>query len=178
VAYADPQTTHNPTTGAVIPASWGDIVRDDLEYLARNKPHCRVYNSANVSIPNLTRTAVTFNSERYDVGGCHSTAVNTSRLTVPAGEGGKYVIGGCVEFAGNATGTRQVEVYVNGTTLIAIQKDGAPDANPFELTINTEYALSAGDYVELTVYQTSGGALNVLTASAYSPEFWMRWVAV
>ena len=29
--YVDPQTIHNPSTGASPPASWGDAVRDALE---------------------------------------------------------------------------------------------------------------------------------------------------
>lgn len=37
----------------------------------------------------------------------------------------------------------------------------------------TDYRLTAGDYVEVIVFQSSGGALNVEAATNYSPEFWM-----
>lgn len=179
MAYADPQTTHNPTTGQIIPASWGDIVRDDLEYLARNKPHARVYNSAAISLPTGAVTALTFNSERYDIGACHSTSSNTSRLTVPSGEAGKYLIGATVGFAANPTGYRAILLQVNGVTTIAQQDAislGAGSA--MYLSICTENALAAGDYVELKAFQNSGGNLNALASGNYSPEFWWEWVAI
>ena len=178
MVYADPQSTHNPTTATVIPASWGDIVRDDLEYLARNKPHARVYNSANIShTTSGAFQAVTFNSERYDVGACHSTVSNTSRLTVPSGEGGKYLIGGCVQWFTNATGRRILKLRVNGTTDIA-QVELALVSSESGGIVQTEYALAAGDYVELHAFQSSGGALNMLATPNLSPEFWFRWVAI
>lgn len=178
MAYVDPQSVNNPTAGATLPAAWGDTVRDDLEWLARNKPHCRVYNNAAVSIPDATRTAITFNSERVDVGGMHSTVSNTSRITIPSGADGWYSIGGCIEFASvNTTGIREGDILLNGSTLIAIQQVPGfvqvQQCNP-----SCYYQLVAGDYVELTAFQSSGGALNVDASSAYSPEFWATWVAL
>lgn len=172
----DPQTVNNPTAGAIAPASWGDAVRDGIVYLGTNKPRCRVYNSANISLTTATTTALTFNSERYDVGGCHSTSSNTSRLTVPTGEAGVYTIGGAVEFASNTTGERILAIRLNGTTDLARQRvDSA--GGQVALTVFTDYALVAADYVELTAYQSSGGALNVLATGNFSPESWMRWVS-
>lgn len=178
MAYADPQSTHNPATGEIPPAAWGDIVRDDLEYLARNRPHCRVYNSAAISLTHNTDAALTFNSERYDVGGCHSTASNTSRITIPAGEGGKYLLTGHVEFASNATGDRQLSFRLNGTTVLAAQRVGANGSSVTILSLSTVYALAAGDYVELWALQSSGGALNATASGNYSPEFSAMWMAV
>ena len=44
------------------------------------------------------------------------------------------------------------------------------------LTIDTDWDMSATDYVELLAYQTSGGALNVVNGGNYSPEFMMHKV--
>lgn len=179
MAYIDPQGVHNPTTGQIIPASWGDAVRDALEYLARNKPHCRVYNSAAIShTTSGTPQALTFNSERFDVGGCHSTSSNTSRLTVPAGEGGKYLIFAAFAFAPNSAGYRQGYFRINGATIVAVDSKPAVNGAGTEFAFSTLYALAAGDYVELVVNQTSGGALNVDGTGSYTPEFGMMWVAV
>ena len=178
MAYADPQSTSNPTTGQPILAAWGDVVRDDLEYLARNKPHCRVYKSTATSIATATATALTFNSERYDVGGCHSTSSNTGRLTVPSGEAGKYLAGFHGSWDVNGTGYRQAYIRLNGTTIIGVDTKMAVTGAGTEHSVVTEYALVAGDYLEVVVTQTSGGALNMESASAYSPEFWFRWVAI
>jgi hypothetical protein len=178
VAYSSPASTHNPSPGAVIPSSWGDAVNAATDYLATNKPRARVYNSANISVANNTVQALTFNSERYDVGGAHSTVTNTGRLTVPTGEGGLYTMGGTVGWAANVTGRRILLVRVNGTTTIC-QSESMVDAGTGNSsdTINCEHALAAGDYVELCVFQTSGAALNVTTIANSSPEFWFRWVA-
>ena len=37
--YTDPQTVHNPATGTSPPATWGDTVRDDLQYLHARGPY-------------------------------------------------------------------------------------------------------------------------------------------
>ena len=108
----------------------------------------------------------------------HDTVTNTSRLTVPAGGAGLFAIGGCIEFAANSTGRRGIQIRLNGTTVIVREETnniGASNDHP--CTIYTEYQLAAGDYVELMGYQNSGGSLNMLATSAYSPEFFARWLA-
>ena len=44
-----------------------------------------------------------------------------------------------------------------------------------DMSISTEYSLAVNDYVELVVYQSSGGALDVNAAANYSPEFGMTF---
>lgn len=183
--FSDPNGTHDPASSTVPPAAWGDLVRDDIVWLGgdsasgNGKPMCRVYNSAALSIATATATVITFNSERYDVGGCHSTSSNTGRLTVPSGGGGVYHIGGSVSFAANATGIRNVSIRLNGTTVIdGLDAHAASAAGPLTLSVNTEYKLAAADYVELLVTQTSGGLLNVSAAGNYSPEFHWSWLGV
>lgn len=149
-----------------------------MDYLLTSAPTCRVYNSANISITNNTLTALTFDTEEFDVGaGMHSTSVNTGRLTVPTGCGGKYVIGADIEFAANATGSRLIRLRVNGATNIAqVQYPSSSGTYASALAISSVYALSAADYVEVVVLQDSGGALNVTTQASYSPRFWAYWL--
>ncbi len=130
---------------------------------------CRVYNTAAVSISNSTDSVISFNSERFDFGNLHSTSTNTSRITVAAD--GIYTISGSINFAVNSSGIRALYVRHNGTTDIAGQSAPANASNSTSLSINTIYALSAGDYVELFAYQTSGSSLNVTAGGNYSPEF-------
>lgn len=173
----DPVTVHDPTTSTIAPASWGDAVRDAIVYLGTSKPRALVYNSSSETIPYDTLTAVTFDGEFYDVGGCHSTSSNTSRLTVPAGEGGVYSIGACIRFASNAVGTRAVRIKLNGTTYIASHLIDVSTAVAHELTVSKDYALVAGDYIECFVYQTSGAPLFIEQIGNYAPHFWFRWCA-
>lgn len=157
----------------------GKIERDVERLQTRSVGHvssgARVYNNANLPITNATLTALTFNTERYDTHAFHSTSVNTSRLTVPAA--GRYFAGGNVIFASNATGIRQVYIRLNGTTYIAQIGVDAVSTDATVLDIETVWLCAAGDYVELVVYQSSGGSLNVEVHSARSPEFYIERVA-
>jgi hypothetical protein len=92
-------------------------LRDNLKYIGgTDTPRARVFRSTNQSISDSTATAITHDSERYDIGSLHSTSSNTSRLTVPAGGDGLWCVGGCAEFAANATGSRILDIWVNGST--------------------------------------------------------------
>lgn len=169
----------NPTTGTDITISgWATPTRDSLLWLATDAPHARVYNSAAFSLTSgAAAAAITFDSERVDVGGCHSTSSNTSRLT--ATTAGFYIIGGHIAIAASSGGSyRTVAIRLNGSTVIA-QQTLAPLSATIDVraSITTAYQLSASDYVELVASQDSGGALNVLAAGNYTPEFWFKWVS-
>jgi len=138
---------------------------------------CRVRNSGNELLTTGVVAELTFDSERYDTDAYHSTAVNTTRLTVPAGLDGIYSLAGAVEFAANATGVRLLRIRLNGATIIAnIVQNAAGGGNTTPITIATLYQLAVGDFVELQAFQTSGGNLNVLATGNYSPEFAMQLV--
>ena len=79
-------------------------VRDNLAWLATDKPGARVYRTGAQSVPDTTVTACTFDAERRDNAGIHSTATNTSRLTVPPGADGLWLAGAHLQFAANAAG--------------------------------------------------------------------------
>lgn len=122
---------------------------------------CRVTNSAVVSIPNTTVTSLTFNTETYDTDAFHSTSSNTDRITIPAGKAGYYLINYNINYAANATGFRNNAIKLNGGSTIdavAYIKGFSDDAN--SLAGTTVYYLSVADYVSLSTYQNSGGALN------------------
>jgi len=120
-----------------------------------------VYKSGNQSIANATFTAVTFDSETFDTDAFHSTSSNTSRFTVPSGKAGKYLLTGVIAFA-TGTGTREVAIYKNGAA-VNYGVTLPASANPLGTYMPISYVLSlaVADYVEIFVYQNSGGALNV-----------------
>ncbi|MDW8072272.1 MAG: hypothetical protein RMK79_12485 [Anaerolineae bacterium] len=131
----------------------------------------RVYHNANIALNSATITILPFNSERFDNDNIHDTTTNTSRLTCQTP--GVYLITGCVRFAANATGQRQIHILLNGSTIIALTRANAAASGETDLTITTIYSLAAGNYVELAAWHNSGAALNVVYASAFSPEFAM-----
>jgi hypothetical protein len=169
MAYATPP---NFTTGAIVTESQLDALSDDIAFLA-NPPKCRVYNSVAISIPNAVETALTFNSEVHDTDTMHSTSVNTGRVTITTS--GTFEIGFHVGFAAGGGGTtRYAYVRRNGGAgaLAYHRTSGSTGIAVFGQT--TAYPLTAGDYLEVVVYQDSGGALNVDTA-AIAPTLWATW---
>ena len=134
----------------------------------------RVYNDATQSIANASWAALSFNSERFDTNTFHDTGSNTSRLTVPSGQGGYYLIGGAATFDNHATGLRFIRILLNGTDIIAYGQSPASSAADTRLPVGvTLYALDEADYVELQVNQTSGGSLDSFVNGNATPEFWM-----
>lgn len=143
---------------------------------AFDPPRCRVSKSATQSIANSATTSVTFDTEDFDDGGMHSTTSNTSRITIPTGGAGTYMVGGMVEFAANATGQRTIYVVLNGTaTQATVTNVTASGTVASRLACATLVQVVAGDYLELQVNQNSGGALNVSNSNTH---FWATWVAV
>lgn len=142
-------------------------------------PGCYVTNSVAQSIPNNAFTALTFDSEIFNVGPLHSTSVNSSRITIPAGQAGRYLFGASSLIAASAVGQRIVQFLINGTTEIGGDIVGNPGATFTESLLATALlVLAVGDYVEVRVYQNSGGALDAGAAIDYlRSAFWATKVA-
>jgi hypothetical protein len=116
-----------------------------------------------LTIANNTATIATFPSERFDLGGFHSTSVNTGRFTIPTGYDGYYTINARFRWDKNATGSRSLVVKKNGNTLAA-SSEIPGDATIFQGNqINTTEYFVAGDYVDLELFQSSGGNLTIFT---------------
>jgi len=166
MAYADLNTLHNPSTGTAPPASWGDQVRDNLEFLI-DPPACSVYHNTTQSLANDTTTALLANSEYFDNASMHSTASNTSRITI--GTDGRYLFYATVTFAADGTGRRLVYLRVNGTTSYLLNSI-APPASPTTCVVPVikSLPLVATDYVEVLANQNSGGALNTTLSEFYA----------
>jgi hypothetical protein len=149
------------------------IARMDVSAVGGTDPlAARVYNNANISVPDSAATALTFNSERFDTGGFHSTSANTNRLTIP--ETGYYMIGAGVEFSANGTGDRIVTIRNSaGVSVVSESAGPATASQNTRLSPSTYIYALAGEWFEVAVFQASGGALNVLYTAERSPEFWI-----
>ncbi len=96
---------------------------------------------------------------------------NPSRLTAPIA--GKYDLTAGFFWAGNATGQRQGYMRKNGTDYIGVSVVGTGSAIYHAHSLATQINMVAGDYIELQVYQDSGGALSSLYGAYYAPIFTM-----
>lgn len=125
-----------------------------------------VYATVTQSIPNATGPVLTFDAEFFDTDGFHSTVTNTSRLTVPSGKDGKYIIGGGTYFASSGAGTyRIIAITKNGVAVPPHMRRGVAPTDPALALSGVVLDLVATDYIEIIAYQDSGGALNVGHAS-------------
>lgn len=132
-----------------------------------------VFHSVNQSLASGVDTALAFDSERFDdpVDPLHDPASNNSRLTCRVA--GRYLAGGSVRFASNGTGFRRLQIVRNGTGVIVVSEPAPSSVDSLTVGVVKPVALGVGDYIELQARQDSGGALNVVAAAEFSPQFWM-----
>jgi hypothetical protein len=68
-----------------------------------------------VSYTQNSNLILSFSYENYDTDGYHSTTTNKSRMTVPAGKGGYYLLAANGIFLGTVPGVSRIILYKNGT---------------------------------------------------------------
>jgi hypothetical protein len=122
----------------------------------------RIYKSGSQILSNSTWTTVTFDSESFDTDAYHSTSTDTSRMTVPTGKSGYFLLIASFEFDANTTGRRIAPLWrKNGADAaygnIYIANTGSVCSG----SSSTILAGSAGDYFEFQVWQNSGGNLDL-----------------
>jgi len=131
----------------------------------------RLTKSANQSISNSTATAISFNGETYDTDGFHDNSTNNTRITIPSGKDGYYLIYGNIGWGINATGRREFSLRKNTSTTLSDggtgPTSGAYVSNIFSIVLN----LAAADYIELFGFQTTGGAFDVESTTNLGTTF-------
>lgn len=171
--YTTPTT--RSTGNLITAANWNTDLVENIKFLA-NPPACRVYHNAAQSIPHNTPTILAFNSERFDTDTMHDTATNNSRITIKTA--GLFHVQANVEWASaGGNSTRLVTLLLNGATTIGqAQIDGATGTQA--MLVSSLYKFAVNDYIQVRVYHFQGGAVNLNSAGAYSPEFSAVWVGL
>lgn len=139
-------------------------------FVTVSPPSARVFSAVGLAVPDNTRTALAFASDRHVYpASMHSTGSNPSRIIAPSS--GIYLATGHVTWALTTSATAQayVELRVNGATLIA-QQQGKTTENALAQSIASVYQLAASDYVELTVLQNTGSTASISVSTNASPE--------
>ncbi len=116
--------------------------------------------STTTSITNGVVTVYPFDQaveEVYDPNSLHSITTNNSRITVK--ESGIYKITASVYWPDNTTGVRILELIRSGTAIGSARS--ASDANGRSAqNATTVVPVTAGQYIEVSLYQNSGGNLT------------------
>jgi hypothetical protein len=148
-------------------------VRDAMNFLL-SPPRAYAYRNADKSTTDAVDTLYDLNAELYDpyATPAHDTVTNNSRLV--AAETGIYVCYAQATWQANATGRRRLSIRKNaagsptgGTEVGRLDVPVVP-AGIHTNALSAPAQLSATDYVEMFVQQTSTGSLNVLTGIGIS----------
>jgi hypothetical protein len=124
--------------------------------------YCKAYLSAAQVIPNNTNTIINFPNEELDTNTMHDAVTNNSRITIKTA--GVYLVGAQANFNNtNTTGRRVAGLQLNGSALPGAGQEIFPIAtgNHRLICSPTLVSCSVNDYIELNVYQTSGGNMDV-----------------
>jgi hypothetical protein len=130
---------------------------------------CRVYNNANQTVASSSATKMALNAEQFDTDTMHDTSTNNSRVTIP--EAGKYLCGFNTHVGGSAN---HIKTYLllNNTTTIAVNETTHADGGAIHQIGSTIYDFDVDDYIEMVVYQNSGGTITAYYDAFESPILW------
>lgn len=160
-------------------------VEDVLDFLM-NPPMIRLRKTTAQSIANNAFVAVQWdfveieNTNMWD-----ATQPTRIKPSVP----GWYVASCGWSFLGNATGHREMNIWKNGSTdhgnsanMIRNLGEGYPNASWTTVSrgnVFIEPFNGTTDYVEMYVYQLSGGSLGLQVGSQDAqPDFTLKWMAM
>ena len=122
---------------------------------------CRAYRATNQSnVPNNNDTLVLWTDTDFDYNNEMDKVTNVGRFTPT--EPGVYFVSASVEFAANTTGVRWCRVYKNDTVEVhgAVHNAAATGASDCVVVGFVEMN-GTTDYIEIWMYQNSGGNLNM-----------------
>lgn len=137
-----------------------DLIASPLALRSLFDTSVRVHRTANQSLANDARTAISWQASIWNVGTMWVLATNPSRITVPTT--GVYLLTAKAPWTANNAGRRGIGYRISGGVAeydmqFQTAQNGASRENGADLL-----SLVAGDYVEVYAYQSSGGSLNLL----------------
>lgn len=127
-------------------------------YIYGGIPQAKLTRTTTQSCNDSTDTFIAFTSEIIDTLGGHDNVTNNTRYTAQAG--GMYMFCASIPWANSATGVRRLDFRKNGGQFYSGSSYAAGAATRVVSHATRIIELTFGDYVEVSVNQTSGGALN------------------
>lgn len=136
-----------------------------------NDAYVKLFLDSNPSIPNNTNTKVSWTDAAFNIGGIWSVG-NPTRLVAPVT--GKYRVYINLEWRSNSAALRNCSLLRNSPALqIDLQSQGAAGGKS-NLSCQVDVLITATNYVELQVFQSSGGALTLHGGSIDRTRIAMR----
>jgi hypothetical protein len=132
-----------------------------FQTIGTNTPAFAAKNIGTQSITNDADNKLVFDTVVWDTDSAYSTVNN--RFTVPTGKGGKYFFHAHAQVPGIDDGEiGQLLFLINGgaDALTNVRENFSGTDQIFRMSMVYTVSLSAGDYVEVSFYQNSGGSQN------------------
>lgn len=165
VGFGDTPGPYNDPVSAtpIIQPARGPTDSISNQLNAQGRYRCKVHNSSFYTIATGTSTALTFDTEDYNIGAIHSTSSHPSRITIPAGGGGvPWSFEGVVDWSNNSDTTqRRISLWKNGAKLIDGGQIAAVNGNDTFMSLAWSDVPADGDYFELVVWHNAAGSVIV-----------------
>lgn len=127
---------------------------------------CRIKRASGDLSFDTTGAAIAFDAEDDDTDGFHDNSTNNTRMTVPTGAAGVYLIGAQAYSAQDY----DLRARLNGSAYIGLVRTaGVSVVAP---VLSTVYRLAEGDYIEI-VGRGLGGSATIIYDAGVSPVAWM-----
>lgn len=171
MAWSDPNSTLNPSTGAVISTAWGDMLNGNLLFLYQ-PPRCDLRRNANQSI--TTSGNISWDTEDLDTDSMWASSPNADRITPQTA--GRYYVSVNIGFANAGdTTARTLNVQKNGSNLTGDNGERRLAENGATTRLNWSgevYCNGSTDYITAFVQEAyAGGSVNA------TARITVRWVA-
>jgi len=129
------------------------------QIMASDTIAARYYTAAGQSISNASATIVDYGTKSFDNTGSVTTG---AAWKFTAQSSGTFLVIGRNAFTSNITGERYFDLYKNGAIYCRLDARSAVTIGvPTHMSGSVEIKLIAGDYIDIRVYQSSGGALTL-----------------
>lgn len=118
--------------------------------------------SALQSINNATLTAIALaGTDQFDTDSIHNPSSNNTRMTIPSGQGGYYLVNAACPMEDIGTsGNVRLAITVNGSGNIKFSGFSGANDGVVGNTVSGIVNVSAGDYIEMWIYQNGGSTIN------------------
>ena len=138
----------------------GTLKKDGVS--VTNTPAFSVRLNSAQNIANSTFVKIAFDGELFDT----DSAFASNKFTVPSGAGGNYFFNYGIQYLAYAANRGIASFRKNGTEIQTSEISPLTASTNPTITGALSLNLSAGDYVEVFVYQNSGGAQDIRGSSS------------
>jgi hypothetical protein len=155
------------TAGQVLTVNGGGTAPSWTTLATANAVGVSLTKSAAQTIATSAQTAVTWDGEVFDTNSFHDNVTNNSRVTIPSGKAGKYLITTMINYVNGGGSIRSLNIYKNGVASndVAFPNNAVSNCVAVHSVVMD---LAVADYIQIFTLQNSGGNLNVAATSGGS----------